>query len=81
MKETKVKTVQKKEEKSPELTERQKFHKWYREEYLKDVQEIFANGDVHNADKHGILGYVNICHNCTIDRPSAKEEYEKSKDN
>jgi hypothetical protein len=37
------------------LTDRQKFHKFYREEYMKDI-DLDAP---HHPDKHGILGYEN----------------------
>ena len=35
------------------LTDRQKFHKWYNEEYLKDV----SLDELHHCDKHSMLGY------------------------
>jgi hypothetical protein len=40
-----------------ELTERQKFQKFFIDEYLLDANESMDNP--HHPDKHGVLGYEN----------------------
>jgi len=77
----------------PKLTERQLFHRFFHDVYLKDA-DLSAP---HHADKHGMLGYENnvftheihgqngyeqvevngLCAYCTKDRPSASEEWSK----
>jgi hypothetical protein len=39
------------------LTPRQKFHKFYREEYLDGANKLIADGVPHHPDKHAMLGY------------------------
>lgn len=81
--------------KKPVLTERRKFHDFFRDVYLK---EIDLNSP-HHADKHGMLGYENnllkyeiqgqngyeevevkgLCEYCSQSQPSAKDLWEAQK--
>ncbi len=38
-------------------TDRQKFHAFFRDDYLKGSAELVESGEPHHADKHGMLGY------------------------
>jgi hypothetical protein len=49
------------------LTDRQKFHEFYREEYLKDVDM----DSPHHPDKHGVLGYEKNILKLEVWSPSA----------